>query len=89
MTEGCEDSANDVIVFEFRDGPQAGHSMRSYQPGEVHADANMLWAMTRMGTVGRRFDWFAPDGSQYRYKVVAKREGPGETVVTCEYVCSD
>ena len=89
MSEPQQGSTAETIVFEFRDGPQAGHSIRSYQPGEAHSDAHMLWAMTRMGTAGRRFDWFAPDGTRHRYRVVGKREALGETVVTCEYDSSD
>ena len=42
--------------------------------------------MTMHGVIGRRFDWYEPDGTQRRYQVVERHEAADEIVVTCECV---
>ena len=38
------------------------------------------------GVIGRRFDWYEPDGTQRRYQVVEKKEVGDEIIVTCDCV---
>jgi hypothetical protein len=42
--------------------------------------------LTMRGVIGRRFDWYEPDGTQRRYQVVERQEAADEIIVTCECV---
>jgi hypothetical protein len=75
-----------LLIFHLRGGPQGPHSVRSDQPNDTFGAAQALWAMTRMGTVGQRFNWHEPDGSPRRYKVIERTDESGVITVTCEHV---
>jgi hypothetical protein len=74
------------LVFHLKGGTHGPHQVRSDQANDGSRDAQELWALTMRGVVGRRFDWYEPDGTQRRYQVVERREAGDEIVVTCECV---
>jgi hypothetical protein len=74
------------LVFHLHGGTKGPHQVRSDQADEGLSAAQRLWALTMRGVVGRRFDWYEPDGTQRRYQVVERRDAGDEIVVTCECV---
>jgi len=42
-----------VLVFLFQGGPEDRRSMRFDPPHSTSTDAQVLWAATRMGTIGQ------------------------------------
>ena len=76
------------LVFLFQGGPEDRRSMRFDPPHSTSTDAQVLWAATRMGTIGQQFDWLAADKQSRRYKVVNKMEEPDVIIVLCERVGS-
>ena len=62
--------------------------MRFDPPHSMSTDARVLWAATRMGTIGQEFDGLAADNESHRYKVVNKMEEPDVIIVVCERVGS-
>jgi hypothetical protein len=86
MSEKRSPSEKKRLVFHLKGGAHGPHLVRSDQSRESGNAAQKLWAMTMSGVIGRRFDWYEPDGTQRRYQVVERREAPDEIVVTCECV---
>ena len=86
MSDEIEKPPERVLIFQLRGGPNGPHCVRSDEQSDAYDAALALWAMTRMGTIGRRFAWFGPDGTSRRYKVANKDEASREVVVTCEYI---
>jgi hypothetical protein len=86
MAEKRESSTKKRLVFHLRGGTQGPHQVRSDQSGDNFNAAQKLWVITMNGVIGRRFDWYEPDGTQRRYQVVGKNEAADEIVVTCECV---
>jgi len=88
MPDLPEKHAGNVIVFRFNGGALDGQELRSDQSAEGMNEAQRLWAMTRMGAVGRRFDVPPANsrGTFHRYKVINNSNVGGETYVTCQYV---
>ena len=74
------------LVFHLKGGTFGPHLVRSDQTDQSGKAAHKLWAMTMHGVIGRRFDWYEPDGTQRRYQVVERHEAADEIVVTCECV---
>ena len=77
------------IVFHLRGGTHGPHQVRSDHAGPSGNAAQKLWVMTMKGVIGRRFDWYEPDGTQRRYQVIEKKEAGDEIVVTCECVAEE
>jgi hypothetical protein len=88
MTKTIGAPANKSLVFHFHGGPDSGTSLRLDRPHPADGAACLLWASTRMGTVGQRFNWFT-DGQRHRYKVTDKKETPDTIIVVCEHVEGD
>jgi hypothetical protein len=86
MFEKRQQPGRKRLVFHFKGGTHGPHLVRSDQSGESGIAAHKLWAMTMNGVVGRRFDWYEPDGTQRRYQVVDRKEAGDEIIVTCECV---
>jgi hypothetical protein len=86
MADNQLPSKKQRLVFHLKGGTHGPHQVRSDQTGEGGDAARKLWAMTMNGVIGRRFDWYEPDGTQRRYQVVEKRDAGDEIVVTCECV---
>jgi hypothetical protein len=86
MSDKMQSAKRKRLVFHLKGGTHGPHLVRSDQTGESGNAARKLWAMTMNGVIGRRFDWYEPDGTQRRYQVVERREAGDEIVVTCECV---
>ena len=86
MTDQPEFVANKRLAFDLRGGPSGPFLVRSDDPSDASRTARMLWDMTMSGVIGRRFDWYEPDGVQRRYQVVRKNVEEGEVIVTCDCV---
>jgi len=74
-----------TLIFHLRGGSHGPHQVRSDHAAET-TSADRLWTMTMNGVVGRRFDWYEPDGTQRRYQVIDRKEANNEIIVTCEVV---
>jgi hypothetical protein len=79
---------NKVLVFHLRGGPRGPYSVRGNITEDPSSAAHGLWALTRMGTVGRHFNWYDEDGKALGYKVIDKIEESDSIIVTCERVSS-
>src|SRR5688572_27982428 len=86
MFDKRQHSERKRLVFHLKGGAHGPHQVRSDQTKESASAAHKLWALTMNGVIGRRFDWYEPDGTQRRYQVVERREAVDEIVVTCECV---
>ena len=86
MAEKRVPAENKRLVFHLKGGAHGPHQVRSDQADGSSNAAQKLWAMTMHGVIGRRFDWYEPDGTQRRYQVVERHEAGDEIVVTCECV---
>jgi hypothetical protein len=89
MADQANPADRKILIFHLRGGPHGPNQVRSDQAGDSYGNAQALWTMTMRGVIGRRFDWYEPDGVQRRYQVIDKNEAGDEIVVTCECVDSD
>lgn len=88
MPDPTNPSAERVIVFEFDGGAYDGQAVRSDEARQDVNDARTLWALTRKGLIGRRFDMALPNRPSvyHRYKIMGKFEQNYEVRVECQYV---
>ena len=86
MIDQPECVADKRLTFHLRGGPRGPYLVRSDDPADTSGAARKLWGMTMSGVIGRRFDWYEPDGVQRRYQVVRKNVEEGEVIVTCDCV---
>ena len=76
------------LVFLFQGRPEDRRSMRFDPPHSMSTDAQVLWAATRMGTIGQTFEWLGEDNESHLYTVVNKMEEPDAIIVLRERVGS-
>ena len=88
MSDSAKSSTESVIIFEFDGGAFDGQAIRSDQPQHDANEARTLWALTRKGLIGRRFDMPLPNSPSicHRYKIMGKCEMGQEVRVECRYV---
>jgi hypothetical protein len=85
MCNRIELPAEKALVFHFSGGPDTGYSLRFNRPHTPHGAASLLWAKSRMGTPGQRFNWFQGQET-HAYVVTDKRETTEAIIVICEHV---
>jgi hypothetical protein len=79
-------SPDKLLIFHLSGGPIGPRSIQGNVVDDPKSAAHALWVSTRMGTVGRQFDWRDDQLRPHCYKVIDKREETDAIIVTCEHM---